>query len=339
MKKTSIVLLFTITIILLINCNNKENNNSASKVQKSKSDSLKEEFVEVWRTPDTNEIPTNEFGDLVRYGKDLVYNTAYYIGPEGKAGKYLGNKMNCTNCHLDGGTKPYGFNFFSTHARYPQYRARENKVLTLADRINNCIERPHNGKHLPLNSKEIIAIQCYMKWLSTNVPVNAHVEGDGPVKVKYPERAADPIKGELVYKRECASCHGENGEGKMRLNNVCYENPPLWGEKSYQAGSSVHRVLKLGLFIYANMPNKLTNYEKPKLSIEEAFDVSAFINDDNLHKRPLPITENDYPNTKTKPIDYGKGPYPDSFPQIQHKFGPYQPIVDYYKSIGKEVKF
>ena len=102
--------------------------------------------------------------------------------------------------------KPYAFNFFSTHARYPQYRARENQVLNLGARINNCIERPHIGKHLPLDSKEIIAIQCYMNWLCEKVPVNGHVKVDGPLKVKYPDRAADPVKGEVVYKRDCAVC-------------------------------------------------------------------------------------------------------------------------------------
>jgi len=338
MKKIILSLFIAIAILSINNCNNKENNNSDSVKNANLVDTLASE-EDLWKVPDTNDIPDNEFGELVRYGRQLIVNTAYYIGPEGKVGKYLGNKMNCTNCHLEAGTKPYAFNFFSTHARYPQYRARENKVLNLGARINNCIERPHIGKHLPLDSKEIIAIQCYMKWLCEKVPVNGHVKGDGPLKVKYPDRAADPIKGEVIYKRDCAVCHGANGEGKMRLDNVCYENPPLWGDKAYQAGSSVHRVLKLGVFIYANMPNKIASYDKPKLTIEEAFDVSAFINDDAIHSRPQPITKNDYPNIKTKPNDYGTGPFQDSFPVSQHKFGPYQPIIDYYKSIGKEAKF
>ena len=323
---------------MLNNCNNKENNNSETSKTPNVVDTLIADNG-IWTIPDTNDIPANEFGELVKYGRSLMINTAYYIGPEGKVGKYLGNKMNCTSCHLDAGTKPYAFNFYSSHARYPQYRARENRILTLADRINNCIERPHSGKHLPLDSKEMLAMLSYMKWLGEKVPVNEHVEGDGPLKIDFPTRAADPAKGELVYKKECASCHGPNGEGKMRADNVCYEYPPLWGMTSYQEGSSVHRVLKLGIFIYTNMPSKLADYKKQRLTVEEAFDVSAFINDETIHPRPKPVTKNDYPNIKTKPIDYGKGPYIDSFPVLQHKFGPYQPIIDYYKKIGKEVKF
>lgn len=211
--------------------------------------------------------------------------------------------------------------------------------MSLADRINNCIERPHNGKYLPLNSKEMLAILSYMKWLGENVPVNKHVTGDSPLKLEFLNRAADPVKGELVYNEHCVSCHGKNGEGKMKLDNVCYEYPPLWGPLSYQAGSSVHRVNKLASFVYCNMPSKLATYNNPKLTVEQAFDVVAFINDDRIHSRPKPFTKIDYPNFKFKPIDYGKGPYIDSFPESQHKFGSYQPIVDFYKSKGLKITF
>ena len=106
---------------------------------------------------DFSQIPQNKFGDEVRYGYDLMQNTAYYIGPEGKNGKYLGNKMNCTNCHQEAGTKAFSFNLMAAHDNYPQYRGREGKVLTLAERVNNCIERPHNGRPLPLDSREMVA--------------------------------------------------------------------------------------------------------------------------------------------------------------------------------------
>jgi thiosulfate dehydrogenase len=344
MKKNTTYLFFSISILLVLfySCNDskdneyKETNELANKQTKNDSIAVNEEL---WTVPDTSSIPHDEFGEMVRYGRELIVNTAYYIGPEGKAGKFLGNKMNCTNCHLDAGTKPYAFNFYSTHARYPQYRARENKILSLADRVNNCIERPHNGKHMPLNNKEMIAIISYMKWLGENVPVNSHVTGDGPIKIDFPSRAADPKNGELVYKRECLSCHGVNGEGKMRADNVCYEYPPLWGPKSYQSGSSVHRLIKMAPFVYANMPNKIATYENPKLTIEEAYDVVAFINNDTIHKRPQPVTKTDYASLPNKPIDYDHGPYLDSFSEVQHKYGPYKEIIDYYKKIGKKANY
>src|SRR6478735_5092070 len=95
----------------------------------------KDEILKV----DLSAIPKNKFGDEVRYGRELMLHTAYFIGPDGVKGKYLGNKMNCTNCHQDAGTKPYAFNLMSSHDNYPQYRGREDKVLTLDERVNNCV--------------------------------------------------------------------------------------------------------------------------------------------------------------------------------------------------------
>lgn len=314
-----------ILTIQFISCNTRPKRKEP--LEKKQDTVLKQ--TEVWHAPDTSSIPNDELGAMIRYGRELIVNTAYYIGPEGKVSKNLGNKMNCTNCHLDAGTRPYAFNYLSSHARYPQYRSREDKILTLADRVNNCIERPHSGKPLKLDSKEIVAMISYMKWLGQNVPINQHVEGDSPIKMELPERAADPLMGAVIYSRECLSCHGVDGEGKMRADNVCYEYPPLWGPKSYQEGSSMHRVVKSAAFIYANMPNKLASYDKPKLTLEEAFDVAAFINDDRIHKRPINNGTINYPNIKTKPLDYSIGPFIDSFPEIQHKFGPWKPIVEY----------
>ena len=159
--------------------------------------------------PDTATIPHDEFGEMVRYGRELMVRTAYYLGPNGTKGHYLGNKMNCTNCHLDAGTRPYGFNFFSTHARYPQYRGREDQILTLPQRVNNCIERPHNGVPMPLDSKEMVAMVSYIKWLGGNVPVGQHVKGDEALELKYPERKASPQNGAILFKDNCAVCHGE----------------------------------------------------------------------------------------------------------------------------------
>ena len=277
---------------------------------------------------------------MIRYGRDLVMNTAYYIGPDGIAGKYLGNRMTCTNCHLDGGIRPFGMNFFTSHARYPQYRGRENKVLTLGERINNCIERPHNGKAMPLDSREIVAIECYIKWIGKNTVVGEHIKGDELLEIKYPTRAASPEKGAEIYAKQCMSCHGHNGEGLWK-DSMTYTYPPLWGMKSYQKGSSPHRVTKLARFIKGNMPYKIASWRKPVLTDEECLDVAAFINDDRIHPRPEKKNRSipDYPNIKVKAIDYGTGPYEDTFSELQHKFGPYQPIIDYHKSHNLPIIF
>ena len=280
--------------------------------------------------PSLQDIPVEAEGDMIRYGHDLIMNTAKYIGPNGSAGQYLGNKMNCTNCHLDGGMRPYGYNFFSTYGRYPQYRSRENTVLTIEQRVNNCVERPHNGVPLPLDSKEMIAIVSYIQWVGQGVPIGKVVKGSEQISLNFPKRPADPIKGERIYSEQCARCHGEDGLGKWLDDESTYEYPPLWGEFGYQPGSSMFRLIKASQFIKANMPFEEATWQNPVLSDEEAFDVAAYINSPD-HKRPTNKGGLDYNDISTKYVDYPYGPYDDPFSEAQHKYGPFQPIIDYRK--------
>ncbi len=332
-RPKTLITLATAGIITFAACNGLVSNGPSSTVPAKD--------TSVFTPPDTSTIPHDQFGDMVRYGRDLILNTAYYLGPNGTKGHYLGNKMNCTNCHVDAGTRPFAFNFFSSHARYPQYRGRENRVLTLGERINNCIERPHSGTPMPLDSKEIVAMVCYMKWLSQNVPIGQHVKGDEALELDYPARPADPQKGAQIFADNCTSCHGKEGQGQWNADSSTYIYPPLWGPHAYQVGSSPYRVLKLARFIKANMPDKKATWDKPFLTDEQAIDVAAFINDDSIHVRPTKKNKEivDYPDISAKAIDYGIGPFIDTFPAIQHKYGPFQPIIDYHKAHNLPVIF
>jgi thiosulfate dehydrogenase len=280
---------------------------------------------------DLSAIPTGKFGEEVRYGRELMLHTAYLIGPDGINGKYLGNKMNCTNCHQDAGTKAFSFNLMLSHEQYPQYRAREGKVLTLAERINNCIARPHNGKPLPLDSREMVALLSYLRWINGFVPHNTVFKGAENLEILFPERAASSKRGAELFQLHCQRCHGAEGGGKVQQDNVTYIYPPLWGEKAYQAGSSMHRIIKQAQWLKANMPFDKASWNKPFLSDEEALDIAAFINDDNIHRRPY-VKSFDYPHPEEKAIDYDQGPFTDTFTATQHKLGPYQPIITFWKS-------
>ncbi|MBN9383197.1 MAG: c-type cytochrome [Chitinophagaceae bacterium] len=292
----------------------------------------------VFILPDTSLIPNDMFGEEVRYGRQLLLNTAYYIGPNGTKGHYLRNRMNCTNCHQDAGVKPYSFNLLSSHDNYPQYRAREGKILTLAERVNNCIMRPHNGKPLPLDSREMVAILSYLKWINSFAPKGGGFEGAKNMAIQFPAAAASPKRGKEVFTQLCASCHGNDGSGQLNSDGTGFIYPPLWGGQAYQPGSSMHRIIKMARWLKANMPYNKVTTGKPFLTDQQALDVAAFINDDDIHDRPNPKSF-DYPDPVTKPIDYDRGPFADSFPSVQHKFGPYQPIIDYRKTMRLPVDY
>ena len=60
---------------------------------------------------------------------------------------------------------------------------------------------------------------------------------------------------------------------------------------------------------------------------EEAFDVAAFILNDQLHPRPKGVA-GDFPNLADKPIDYSQGPYIDGKSEQLHKYGPFPAIIE-----------
>lgn len=285
---------------------------------------------------DTTLIPSNEYGQAIKYGRELMLKTAYYIGPNGINGQYLGNKMNCSNCHIEGGTVPYALSLLHAQTSYPQYRARENKVLSLAERVNNCIMRPHSGRPLPLDGKEMNAFLSYFRWLNSFVDKTDTLYQLKGLPITYPNRAASSKLGSDLYNQHCQSCHGQNGEGLFNIDSSAYIYPPLWGLTSYQPGSSMHRISKLASWIKANMPHKIASFQKPVLSDEACLDLAAFINDDAIHVRRNPKTF-DYPNPLTKPMDYGIGPYADTFSAQQHKYGPFPPIIKYWKEKGQQL--
>ena len=70
-------------------------------------------------------------------------------------------------------------------------------------------------------------------------------------------------------------------------------------------------------------------YQNPQLTDAEAWDLAAFVNSQPRPKHPFLAT--DFPKIEGKPFDHPFAPFADSFPQIQHKFGPFAPIVDFQK--------
>ncbi|PAF42337.1 c-type cytochrome [Helicobacter sp. 11S02596-1] len=290
--------------------------------------------VQEWKLPaamqedgyvDESKMPKgSRYTEMVILGNKILNETTKYIGPQAKDPKkrFAGNNMSCSSCHAYGGTRQFQSAFVGIWGRFPEYRSRNDSINTLEDRVNGCMQRSLNGKPLPVNSKEMKAIMTYMQWLSQGVPVGAKIKGQGLVKMALMDRAADPKKGEIVFKEKCVACHQEDGHGlkNTEATGPYYVFPPLWGKDSYNTGAGMHRELKAAAYIKANMPQG-----NPDLTDEEAYDVAAYIN-----SQPRPVKkggEKDFPDKRVKPVDAVVGPYPDNFPQKQHLFGPYKEMM------------
>ena len=294
-----------------------------------------------WIVPKDSDIPNDSSGESIRYGKRLIEETSAIIGPEAKdpAMRFSGNNLDCQSCHLVSGKKRYSAPFIDTSASFPRFEKRQNAQGTLEDRINGCMERSMNGRVFPKDSKELTSIAAYMNWLGAGVKKGEKVKGGGFPKFEPPNRTADPEAGKVVYERQCQHCHGADGGGVRRTSQYgkgkVYLFPPLWGDDSYNQGAGMNRLLTAAAFIRGNMPFGAT-YESPILTEDEAYDVAAFI--DSKPRPDKPGKELDYPKKGAKPVDKSYPPYDDHFSQMQHKYGPFQPIIEYYDALKKEAK-
>ncbi|HET6767966.1 MAG TPA: c-type cytochrome [Chitinophagaceae bacterium] len=271
-----------------------------------------------------NKYHIPESDSMARYGHELIANTSYYLGPKGTVAQ-ITNGMNCQNCHLNGGTVPWGNNYGAVASTYPQFRARSGGLETIVKRISDCMERSLNAdKAIDSNSKEMKSIIAYMNWLGDDIPKGRAPKGSGIMNIPYLDRAADPKKGQVVYVSKCQRCHYPDGQGKKKTDGS-YEYPPLWGENSYNTAAGLYRLSRFAGYVKNNMPFGEVEYHNPQLTDEEAWDVAAFV---NSQPRPSKIFKEDWPDISKKPVDHPFGPYTDGFSEEQHKYGPFKPIIE-----------
>lgn len=299
--------LFILLFILLISCSTPEH----KKVEES-----------VWHGWNQYQIKVED--SLTLYGYNLISNTSYYLGPKGIV-KPISNGMNCQNCHLSAGTIPYGNNYSAVVSTYPKFRDRSGSIETISKRVNDCIERSLNGVALDTNSKEMKAILAYMHWVGDEIPKGKKPKGSGILELAYLKRPANPENGNKIYQSKCASCHGNNGEGKLNDEGYGYVYPPVWGKNSYNTGAGLYRLSRFAGYVKANMPYGIASYTKPQLSDDEAWDVAAYV---NSQPRPQKTFIQDWPDISKKPIDHPFGPYSDNFSESQHKYGPFGVIKE-----------
>src|SRR5690606_7873098 len=184
------------------------------------------------------EYPAGELGEIVRLGEEIVTRTAEH--PLSKP--YVGNALHCTSCHLDSGRHPQAASFLGTAAAYPAWSPREQRAITLEDRVLNCFMRSENGIRPPNGSRVSVAITTYITWLSQGSRLQMNAEQPlGPShtpQLDLDGLVANVDRGAELYADRCGDCHGGDGLGTS-------EGPPVWGERSYNDGAGLSRVEKL----------------------------------------------------------------------------------------------
>lgn len=211
-------------------------------------------------------LPGGPLGETIRLGQELVEKTTSHQLSK----PYVGNALNCTSCHLKNGTDLKAASFIDVATAYPAWSPREQRVITLEDRVLNCFMRSCNGIRPPLGSKVSVSIVAYITWLSTDRPIRMNPErAVGPRAVpqlKVAAAQADLQRGAKLYSARCAACHAEDGQGDV-------ESPPVWGERSFNAGAGLSKVPQLASWLKVAMP-----LDETDLTDQEALDVAAYVN-------------------------------------------------------------
>lgn len=218
---------------------------------------------------DPEQAPPDIRASVMR-GYRLMMNTPFY------APEFAKDQLSCTNCHFLGGDtlggRNGGISLVGVTTAYPSFSKRDNKIITLEDRINNCFQRSMSGNPLPKNSQEMKDITTYLKWISKEVEHMKDIPWLG-LKLIKSQHKPNQQEGKRLYMAYCASCHKEDGEGGGILTQVEGKSiPPLWGPNSFNDGAGMSRLDMFSSFIYWNMP-----YQDATLSEEQALDIASFV--------------------------------------------------------------
>lgn len=218
-----------------------------------------------WTAPDPDTIASNAEGQRIRHGQEIFTQTVT------AASSYVGNQLNCADCHLKNGAQAWSAPLVGVTYRYPSFSKRAGHTIDLPTRIQECMVRSENGKPLPPGGDEMTDLVAYMTWLSKSAP-SGHLHGTGLIPVDTPAKV-DVSDGARIYANICANCHGPDGAGRPPAY------PPLWGPNSFNSGAGMAQTPKLARFVLKNMP-----LDQPgTLTVQQAFDVAAFV---DSHPRP-----------------------------------------------------
>jgi thiosulfate dehydrogenase len=208
----------------------------------------------------------DDYESNIVHGYSIVMDTPRY------APRYAGNRLSCTNCHLEAGTVPDALPL-NVAGLYPRWRAKNGVRNGIGLRIRECFLYSHNGVMPPADAPEVLAVAAYIHWLSEGEVIGTPPRNWGVPTLTQTNQDPNPAMGETVYRRACLICHGAGGQGGPGV-------PPLWGPDAYSAGAGMNNIHKAAGFIWANMPLGAGR----SLSQQEALDVAAY-----LHLQPRPF--------------------------------------------------
>ena len=253
--------------------------------------------------PATTKFSTPRFATMLESSnpEQLVYGMRLMTETKALLPENVGNGLNCSSCHLNGGTVAMASPFVGVAAQFPRYAARAGREIDIQERINGCFKRSMNGKPVPKNTKEMQAMVAYMTWMNNGYKKDEKIPGRGIGKIDT-DLKPNTTNGKKIYEAQCAVCHGKDGQG-VKADDGSYVFPAVWGDSSFNIGAGMARTYTAAAFIKQNMPighNTRFPMGHGGLSDQDAVDVAEYFS--HINRPDFADKHKDWPNGE-KPKD------------------------------------
>ena len=130
-----------------------------------------------FKPPAADAIPEGPMGDVIRRGEQIFLHTST------QAKAFVGNTLNCVNCHLDAGRAANSAPLWGAYTQYPAYRSKTKSVDTFSERLRGCFMYSMNGKAPPHGDEVLVLLRytgnSHLRWRAFPLPPGVDVkEGD-----------------------------------------------------------------------------------------------------------------------------------------------------------------
>jgi len=132
------------------------------------------------------------------YYSNVVYGYEIVTDTQNNASRYVGNSLNCSNCHLQAGTQQEALPL-NVAGMYPKWRAKNGKRNGIGLRIRECFLYSMDGIMPPEDAPEVLAISAYISYLSQGQIMGAEPEGRGVPTLPDTGYDPNPATGRAVY--------------------------------------------------------------------------------------------------------------------------------------------
>ena len=145
----------------------------------------------------------------------------------------------CADCHGEASDSMQG-----VAARYPAFNAARGRPVNLDQQINICRAERQQATPLPLEGKELLALNAYVARQSHGMPINATIDERTRPFLEAGRNMFYRRQGQLNF--SCAQCHDDNWGQKLGGATIPQAHPtgyPLY-RLEWQSLGSLRRRLR-----------------------------------------------------------------------------------------------